>query len=87
MYFRTLALEEGERDPALTVLNYAPGPVQTEMTHEIEESAVASDVRTVFKDLREGKTMLQPIETTVKFLGVIESGDYESGAHVDYYDN
>lgn len=87
MYFRTLALEEAERDPTLTVLNYAPGPVQTEMTQEIEENAVASDVRTIFKGLREEKTMLQPIDTTIKFLKVIETGDYETGAHVDYYDN
>lgn len=87
MYFRTLALEEAERDPTLTVLNYAPGPVQTEMTHEIENSAVASDVRAIFKGMREEKTILQPIETTVKFLKVIETGDYISGAHIDYYDN
>ncbi|XP_031616574.1 sepiapterin reductase-like [Contarinia nasturtii] len=87
MYFRTLALEECERDSALSILNYAPGPVQTEMTEEIETSAVEFGVREVFKGLRETKTMLQPIETTIKFLRVIESGDYESGAHIDYYDN
>lgn len=87
MYFRTLALEESENDPTLTVLNYAPGPVQTEMTLEIETNAVASDVRAIFKGLREEKTILQPIDTTLKFLKVIETGDYESGAHVDYYDN
>lgn len=87
MYFRTLALEEAECDPALTVLNYAPGPVQTEMTQEIENNAVASDVRNTFRGLREEKTMLQPIDTTIRFLKVIETGDYETGAHVDYYDN
>lgn len=86
MYFKVLALEENERDPTLTVLNYAPGPVQTDMTHEVENSAVASDVRGHFKDLRIEKIMLQPIETTLKFLLVIETGDYASGAHVDYYD-
>lgn len=87
MYFRTLALEEAENDATLTVLNYAPGPVQTEMTNEIENNAVASDVRTLFKGLREDKTMLQPIDTTIKFLKIIEHGDYQSGAHIDYYDN
>lgn len=87
MYFRVLALEEAERDPTLTVLNYAPGPVQTEMTQDIEDNAVSSDVRAIFKGLREEKTMLQPIETTMKFLKIIETGDYTSGAHIDYYDN
>lgn len=87
MYFRTLALEEIDRDSLLTVLNYAPGPVQTEMTHEIENNAVASDVRAIFKRLRDEKNILQPIDTTVKFLKIIESGGYESGAHIDYYEN
>lgn len=86
MYFRTLALEEIENDAALTVLNYAPGPVQTEMTNEIELNAVATDIRETFKGLRVDKTILQPIDTTIKFLNVIEMGNYESGAHVDYYD-
>lgn len=87
MYFRTLALEEADSDPLLTVLNYAPGPVQTEMTQAIESDAASSEIRTMFKGMRTEKTILQPIDTTVKFLKVIETGDYESGAHVDYYDN
>lgn len=86
MYFRTLALEEADTDPALTVLNYAPGPVQTEMTDTIENNAVATDVRGIFKGMRVDKTILQPIDTTIKFLKIIESGCYESGAHIDYYD-
>lgn len=86
MYFRALALEEADSDQMLTVLNYSPGPVQTEMTFEIENNAVASDIRTLFKGLREEKTILQPIDTTMKFIQVIEKGDYESGANVDYYD-
>lgn len=87
MYFRALALEEADNDPLLTVLNYAPGPVQTEMTAEIENNAVATDVRAVFKGLRVEKTILQPIDTTIKFIEIIENGNYESGAHIDYYDN
>lgn len=87
MYFRTLALEEAANDPLLTVLNYSPGPVQTEMTQEIENSAVSSEIRDMFKGFREEKTILQPIDTTIKFLKVIETGDYESGARIDYFDN
>lgn len=86
MYFRVLALEEAENDPMLTVLNYQPGPVQTEMTHDIEENAVAADVRKIFKGMREEKTILQPIDTAIKFIKIIELGDYDSGASIDYYD-
>lgn len=86
MYFRTLALEEREMNPLVTVLNYSPGPVQTEMTKDIEINAVANDVREVFKGLRVEKTILQPIDTTMKFLKVTETGNFESGAHIDFYD-
>lgn len=87
MYFRVLALEEHDSDQMLTVLNYSPGPVQTEMTFEIENNAAASDIRTMFKGLREEKTILQPIDTITKFIQIIEKGGYESGANVDYYDS
>lgn len=87
MYFRTLALEEFDHDPLLTVLNYSPGPVQTEMTQEIETNAVSAEIRDLFKGFREDKTILQPIDTTIKFLKVIETGDYETGARIDYFDD
>lgn len=87
MYFRVLALEEAETDPKLIVLNYSPGPVQTEMTAEVEASSVSDSTRSVFIGLRNQNTYLQPIETTLKFVNVIETGSYESGAHIDYYDS
>lgn len=86
MYFRVLATEEGDTDRNLTVLNYSPGPVQTDMTAEVEANSVSESTRSTFIGLRNEQTYLQPIETTLKFVKIIESGAYESGAHVDYYD-
>lgn len=86
MYFRVLALEEAETDRNLTILNYSPGPVQTEMTADIEANSVSNSTRSVFIALRNDQTYLQPIETTLKFIKVIEGGAYESGAHIDFYD-
>lgn len=86
MYFRVLATEEADNDRNLTVLNYAPGPVQTEMTADVEARSVAESTREMFFDLRTKQTILQPIETTLKFVQIIEMGAYESGAHIDYYD-
>lgn len=82
MYFRVLALEE----PDLIVLNYSPGPVDTEMTIDIQANAADSDIRSMFKGLRDDNTILQPIQTALKFIAVIEGGTYKSGDHVDYYD-
>lgn len=87
MYFRSLAIEEETVDPQLIVLNYAPGPVQTEMTADIESNAASPELRDLFKGMRTDRTMLQPIDTTMRFIAVIEKGNYESGAHIDYFDN
>lgn len=87
MYFRALALEEEKVDPQLTVLNYAPGPVQTEMTADIESNAAAPEIRELFREMRIDRTMLQPIDTTNRFIALIEGGNYASGAHIDYYDD
>lgn len=86
MYFSVLALEEAENDPNLTVLNYAPGPVQTDMTADVELNSVSDAVRTIFNGLRDEQSYLQPIDTTLKFIKLIETGSYVTGAHVDYYD-
>lgn len=86
MYFRVLALEEAATDPRLTVLNYAPGPVETDMTVNVQANSVSDDLRNMFKDLREKKTILKTIDTTLKFIQVIENGAFKSGDHVDYYD-
>lgn len=86
MYFRVLALEEANTDPNLTVLNYSPGPVQTDMTAEIEENSVSDSLRSMFIGFRNEQSYLQPIETTSKFVNVIETGAYESGDHIDYFD-
>lgn len=85
MYFNVLALEEAETDRTLTVLNYSPGCVQTDMTAEVEASSVSDSIRTQFNELRNEQTYVQPIETSLKLIKVIEAGAYESGAHVDYY--
>jgi sepiapterin reductase len=82
MYFRTLALEES----AVLVLNYSPGPVESDMTVYAQNSSVSDEVSSMFKNLRTEKTILTTEQTTKRFLQIIASGKFESGQHVDYYD-
>lgn len=88
MYFRILALEADEEDPHsnLIVLNYSPGPVETEMTATVEAHSTADSVREIFKDMRVEKTILQPIDTTKRFIEILEKGNFKSGDRFDYYD-
>lgn len=82
MFFRVLALEE----KSVLVLNYAPGPVDTEMTVAVQANSCSTDIRSMFKGLRDDRTMLTPAQTTKRFLEILQSGNFNSGDHVDYYD-
>ncbi|XP_055639047.1 sepiapterin reductase [Toxorhynchites rutilus septentrionalis] len=82
MYFKVLATEESD----LVVLNYSPGPVDTDMTIDIQGRSNAEELRDYFKGLRETTTILTTYQTTEKFLSVLDAGQFESGDHVDYYD-
>lgn len=86
MYFRVLAMEESQTDENLIVLNYSPGPVDTEMTIDVQANSVADSVRSSFETMRDNKSILTPIQTTIKFLNVIENGKFKSGDRIDYYD-
>ncbi|XP_055593277.1 sepiapterin reductase [Uranotaenia lowii] len=82
MYFKVLADEE----PGLVVLNYSPGPVDTDMTIDIQGRSNAEEIRNYFRGLRETTTILTTQQTTAKFLSILEDGQFKSGDHVDYYD-
>ncbi|XP_055844896.1 sepiapterin reductase [Episyrphus balteatus] len=82
MYFRVLALEEKDT----TVLNYSPGPVDTDMTIIVQEESMSEELREGFRSSREQKTILTTQLTTAKCLAVLKEFKFKSGDHVDYYD-
>uniref|UniRef100_A0A7S4AXQ8 Sepiapterin reductase n=1 Tax=Pseudo-nitzschia australis TaxID=44445 RepID=A0A7S4AXQ8_9STRA len=70
---------------ALKILNYAPGPLETEMTNEIRvANALNAELQARFQ-----KPLLDPSDSALKLIRLVEERDYfdwESGAHIDYYD-
>lgn len=82
MYFRTLAEEEKD----ILVLNYSPGPVESDMTVYAQKSSVSNETSSMFKNLRETGTILTTEQTTKRFLEILANGNFKSGDHVDYYD-
>lgn len=82
MYFKVLALEEKN----VLVLNYSPGPIDTDMTVDVQANSCSPDIQNMFKGLRDAKTILTPLQTTKRFLEILENGNYTSGDHVDFYD-
>lgn len=82
MYFKMLAEEEKD----ILVLNYSPGPVESDMTVYAQKSSVSDEISGMFKNFRDTGTILTAEQTTKKFLEVIAKGNYKSGGHVDFYD-
>lgn len=83
MYFKMLA----EEFKNLLILNYSPGPVESDMTVYAQDASVSNEVSDMFKNLRSEGKILTTDMTTQRFLQVVTDGKYKSGDHVDYYDS
>lgn len=82
MFFKVFAVE----NPEINVLNYSPGPVETDMYYEICNDLADKQVKTEFKDMLTKKTVLTCEQTVNRLLMVLKEQKYKSGDHVDYYD-
>uniref|UniRef100_A0A915PPF8 Sepiapterin reductase n=1 Tax=Setaria digitata TaxID=48799 RepID=A0A915PPF8_9BILA len=86
-FFRTLAVEE----PNLRILNYSPGPVQTDMHNEIAKTSYDEGVRKSFQAQADNSEVnrrtLSPKETVAKMLSVLEEDKFESGSRYDFFDS
>eukprot|EP01062_Namystynia_karyoxenos_P016804 TRINITY_DN16189_c0_g1_i1.p1 TRINITY_DN16189_c0_g1~~TRINITY_DN16189_c0_g1_i1.p1 ORF type:complete len:266 (+),score=54.46 TRINITY_DN16189_c0_g1_i1:74-871(+) len=75
------AAKEGVRG-----LNYAPGPMNTEMAGQIRAEHYDDGTRASFTALRdEGKTV-DPAASARVLVALLDEDTYESGAHVDFFD-
>ncbi|XP_018014871.1 sepiapterin reductase-like [Hyalella azteca] len=82
MFFRVLAAEE----PSVTVLSYAPGPVDTAMQKEARTNTADVSLRESFIAKFNAGETLTASQTVDKMISLLESGAFTSGGHVDYYD-
>ncbi|NWR07151.1 SPRE reductase, partial [Paradoxornis webbianus] len=82
MLFRVLALEE----PGLRVLNYAPGPLDTDMQLLARSRTADPGLRQRFQRLQEEGQLIQCSVSAQKLLRLLQEDSFPSGAHVDFYD-
>mmetsp|Transcript_19120 Transcript_19120/g.53239 ORF Transcript_19120/g.53239 Transcript_19120/m.53239 type:complete len:314 (-) Transcript_19120:467-1408(-) len=86
-YHTMMAREEGDDDDdrSLAILNYAPGPLETAMTSQIRGAdELDAELKKQFQ-----KTLEDPGDSALKLIRLLEEKNYfewESGAHVDFYD-
>lgn len=81
MYFRVLA----EEDKASIVLNYAPGPLLTDMLPQILCNALP-EISQQFQDAQSRNQLLTCEYSVQKLIGVLERSRFKSGDHVDVFD-
>ncbi|XP_042326589.1 sepiapterin reductase [Sceloporus undulatus] len=82
MMFKVLAAEE----PDVRVLNYAPGPLDTDMQKEARAKSGDLELRQKFVDMKERGELLDCDVSAQKLLDLLVADTFESGAHIDFYD-
>ncbi|XP_067835461.1 sepiapterin reductase-like [Heptranchias perlo] len=82
MMFRVLAAEE----PDVRVLNYAPGPLDTEMQEKARSESADPELRQAFTSMHQNGRLVDCRDSAGKLVDILVRDEFESGAHVDYYD-
>lgn len=71
---------------SIKTLNYAPGPLDTDMQKEIRDSSPHEEQRAFYIEMKEQGTLLKPEQSAKKMIKLLEENSFENGAHIDYYD-
>ena len=88
MFHQVVAAElTAEKIENIKTLNYAPGPLDTDMQKHIREEP-RSDLATrqFFIDMKAEGKLIDPEVSADKLYTVLDLNTYGSGSHVDYYD-
>ena len=64
------------------ILNYAPGPLETDMTEEIRQSEQLDEGLKLHYD----KKLVDPDSSALRLFQVVLDETFESGQHIDYFD-
>ncbi|KAI9106144.1 hypothetical protein DFS34DRAFT_48555 [Phlyctochytrium arcticum] len=82
MYHQTIAVEE----PKIRTLNYAPGPLDTDMQDRIRKEMPDVPLREVYTSMHTEGKLVQPADSARVLIRMMEQNEFQNGAHVDYYD-
>jgi sepiapterin reductase len=81
-YHATLAKELHGSTKHIKVLNYTPGPLDTDMANEfLSAENLDADLKPSFQ-----QQLVDPDDSATKLVELLAGRDFESGQHIDYYD-
>mmetsp|Transcript_18334 Transcript_18334/g.25693 ORF Transcript_18334/g.25693 Transcript_18334/m.25693 type:complete len:264 (+) Transcript_18334:41-832(+) len=79
--------EETENTKAtIKSLNYAPGPCDTDMQKDVRELCGHQSTRETFAQMKAKGTLVDPSESSLVLVKLLKSNEFQSGAHIDYFD-
>jgi sepiapterin reductase len=86
MLHATVAAEAGPGS-GLKTLNYAPGPLDTDMNAEIRGcGTVDAGTRAFFEEMKATNTYVDTEASAAKCARIVAADKYATGAHIDFYD-
>lgn len=82
MFFKVLAAEE----PTIRVLNYAPGPLDTDMQTCLRENLGDAENRAMIKEMADQGKLVKCEDTVQKLIHILCKNTFTSGDHIDFFD-
>jgi len=86
MLIRNIAVEALEGVLQIKSLNYAPGPMDTDMQVELREQCSREETRKLFASLQIENKLVDPDHSARKLMNLLRENNFKSGSHIDFYD-
>mmetsp|Transcript_11305 Transcript_11305/g.25993 ORF Transcript_11305/g.25993 Transcript_11305/m.25993 type:complete len:391 (-) Transcript_11305:110-1282(-) len=86
MAMRVIAKEAEVQDRNIKSINWAPGPMRTEMTDQILKTCPDEGVLATFQQMDAEDKFVQTHDSAEKLVRLLNEDTYQSGAHIDYFD-
>lgn len=83
---RDMLMKIAAQESGIQVLNWAPGPVETEMLDSVCKNTGDADLKTAMSECRAGGNALTCEQTVTKLIRVLGEKKHVKGEHVDYFD-
>ncbi|KAI9277748.1 hypothetical protein BC943DRAFT_332528 [Umbelopsis sp. AD052] len=84
MFLKVVAAEE--KDNHVKTLSYAPGPLDNEMQTQVRATLGDAEQKKIYDSMADEGKLVKMEESAKKLLKLVFSSDFESGAHIDFYD-
>ncbi|KYQ94257.1 hypothetical protein DLAC_04554 [Tieghemostelium lacteum] len=85
MLFQCIA-DEYKSNSKIKSLNYAPGPMDTDMQKQIREHTADESTRNYFIELKNSGKLVNANASASKLSNLLYENTFTSGAHIDYFD-